>query len=214
MVYSKTGRRPYKKKMYKKKYKPSLYKQVQQLKSQVSSEVKFVDTALSAQPIVSAGTVTLLNGLGLGDAANQREGISIKMKSINAKVNVSANATALTNVSRWIFFIDTQPNGAAPTPADLLQTPSVNAMRNLSYTKRFKVLKDFRWTQVATSESGMKVLSFNIPIYNTFTRYIIGAGGGAVADIATNSLYLLSIGDQVTNGALWAGTIRFRFLDA
>ncbi len=175
MVYSKKMGR---KKTYKKKYKPSLYREVQQLKSKVgTAEVKFVDTALSAQPIVSGGTMTLLNGLGLGDAANQREGISVTLKSINAKINVSANATALVNVNRWIFFIDTQPNGVVPAAADLLQTPSVNAMRNLSYTKRFKVLKDFRWTQVSTSESGMKTLSFNIPIRGCNTRYIVGGGG-------------------------------------
>lgn len=215
MPYSKMGKRPYKKKAYKRGYKPSLYREVKQLKSRIgTAEVKFLDTALSGQPIVSGGTMTLLNGLGLGDAPNQREGISVTLKSVHVKINVSANATALTNVNRWIFFIDTQPNLTVPSGADLLLGPSVNAMRNLSFSKRFKVLKDYRWTQVATSESGMKTLQFDFPIRGFNTRYAVGAATGTIADIATNSLYLYSIGDQAVNGAVWAGNIRLRYLDA
>lgn len=190
-----------------------LWKDVKYLKGLVNAETKFIDNAYTAQVISTTPSFYLMNGIGQGVTGNTREGISIRAKSLNVKMNVSSNATALSNVSRLIFFIDTQPNGLAPVVGDILQQTNVNGMRNLGNGYRFRILKDLRFTQVYSSESQQKTISVNIPL-RFHTRYSVTGSTGTITDILTNSLYMMTIGDQApATGALWAGDLRFRWID-
>lgn len=131
--------------------------------------------------------------------------------------NLTAAVTAGTGVDqiqRVLVVIDGQPNGVAPGVTDVLSSASPNALPNISYRKRFKILMDKTFFLNASGEAGStRVFTGRVPV-NSITYYNAGSAG-TVADIATNSLYLITVGSQAagaTAGSL-TGTVYTRFYD-
>lgn len=159
----------------------------------------------------STPTLTLLNGLSLGTTSETRNGQSIKMVSMQLRMTGSINASATTTQVRFIIFRDRQANAAAPTAANLLENSTgINSPLNLDYGKRFKVYidKEFMMSLNGTAalryEKYMKVI-FHVD-YNT-------GNTGTIADITTNSLYILIMSDQATNTPTIAWYFRMRYID-
>lgn len=151
-----------------------------------------------------------------GDGPTNRTGIQVRSKSLTFKLNCAVGTSGV-NVNRFILFLDKQPNGVAPAIADLLTTGGsvtpIDALRNLGNSKRFIVIRDMRWTQVSTSDSQQRVFEFTVPL-KFLTQYYVGQNNGTVADIATNALWFMTVGDAALgNGSLMNGVIRYRFQD-
>lgn len=179
-------------------------------------EKKSVDVPATLANFTSAGTFTLLNGIIPGASVNQRVGRKISMKSISIRGMVywsQAGATPGNDYLRCILFYDRQPNGAAPSVADLLTdtdnaggtTSTAISDINISNADRFKVLRDWYWDipmpSSGTTPQNAEVLSTQrelvfkdfVPLKGMEVHFNAGTAG-TVADIATGSLYLLTIG--------------------
>lgn len=206
-------------KMPKKKASPSLVQKVAKLEKQVrlqKDEWKSVETYL-AGAAVTAGTFYLLNGTTQGDGINQREGRQIYVQSVQCNFRAEWNSAAATSPAtyRVILFMDKQSNGAAPAVGDLLDTSTAlacDALRNLNNRKRFKILLDRRYAMSPTGASNSAIVdSFYLKKFIT-TQYNAGTAG-TVADISSNSIYLLATSDEAVNGPNNSGHIRVRFTE-
>lgn len=184
---------------------------------QPQAEWKYLDTTVSVA-VNTTGTYTLLNGLVPGAGASQRVGMKVAIRSLELRFVGSCDLVGgLAQTNRFIILRDGQANGAAPAAlTDFLNTGTYLGVRALINRRRFKILRDraYELTPVAGDYSRK-----TFHIYMKFSRPIIteyNAGvAGTIADIATNSLYLITLGSEAlgnSDGAL-NGQARIRFTD-
>lgn len=183
------------------------------LVSQIAPELKNVDVAVSLAAN-NGGAVLLLNGVAPGTALNQRVGRRILLRSL--RYYLAASVTAATGVDQFhrvLVVLDSQPNGAALAAADVLDGGQSSQV-NISNQLRFKILLDRRIYLNASGEPDSARLIDGSIGMNTVVQFNSGVAG-TVADIATNSLYLVVLGSEaagVTAGTV-AGTTRVRYSD-
>lgn len=179
----------------------------------VAPETKVVDVTASLA-CNNGGAPLLLNGIAPGTALNQRIGRQVLLKKL--KYHLTAAVTAATGVDqihRVLIVRDSQPNAVALTMADVLDGGQQSQV-NISNQMRFKILLDERIYLNASGEPDSAQLLDGSISMNTITQFNAGVAG-TVADITTNSLYLLVVGSEaagVTAGTV-AGTIRCMFID-
>ncbi len=213
----------YKKRSYKKTYKkPTRYqnysagfgqlsRDVAKLKNLINVEFKRKDESITST-VSNAPTLELVNGLSKGDSEANREGNTVRWKSIQCQGYMKIHASAVSNIVRRIIFIDKQPNQAAPTASDVLTGSEGTyqySFRELDHRKRFVILKD----QSITLSQNRPIVQFAdyyshvdmITVYNTDT--------GNIADIETNSLYVMYMSDASSNSPSIAHKTRLRFID-
>lgn len=215
MPYRKRYRR---RRFYKKRAPPSrwsiysnagkqLWKDVKYLKNLINTEFKYLDTSAETG-VDDSGTLILLNGMTKGDSINTREGRTLRIKSVQLHININMNTSATRTRLKWALVIDKQVNGAAPNISDIYDNVLLN-FRNLNNRKRFVILKqglvntndDFP----ERDKSYYKRLNFKT-IYNA-------GNAGSIADINTNSFYLLLLSDENLNTPTINYTARIRFID-
>lgn len=122
------------------------------------------------------------------------------------------NASATNTTMRCIIFMDKQPNETAPTMAALLATTvagGVDAFRNLDNRKRFVILHDSR--MVVSTDFPERVHE-KYKKMSLVTQYDSG-NAGTIADITSNSLYMLQVSDEATNTPTQIFNVRLRFID-
>lgn len=184
-------------------------------------ENKFYDTSLVGSAIVSAatmaglekdpGTVNCISAPAQGDGESNRDGKSIKLLSVHVNGMVTAarqaDQTAADGSSECFvaLVLDTQTNGAQLNSEDVYTNPGADAslcshpLRNLQYSKRFKILKykiftlqnpTMAWDGTNIEQSGIQ-RSFrmdtrlNLPV--TFN-----ATGAGVSSVVDNSLHIIA----------------------
>lgn len=213
----------YQKKYFKRKYnRPAtrwenygaglgqLTKDVVKLKGLINTEFKTKDVTATSTAVPNAGVRILLNGLTKGDGYNNRDGRQVRFKSLQMKYSVEHSGAGAQNRVRVMVVVDKQPNQAAFTVADLLQDTAIPTLspRNLNARKRFAWLYDKSFT--LNDDYPEKIFKFYKKI-DCKTIYD-DSDGGAVADIQTNSIYMVMVSDHVT-GPLMTYYNRLRFVD-
>jgi len=180
-------------------------------------EWKFLDITVNNN-MDTTGVLLLLNGLQPGSSASQRIGMKVAIRSLEMKlIGFANNGTGVDQEHRWLVLLDRQANGAAPTAlTDFLAAGNTKGLRNLANRRRFKIIRDKRYYVNASGEPG-SAREFNL--YMKFRRPLMveyNAGvAGTVADIVSNSLYLVLIG-QYAPGAtagMLQGYARIRYTD-
>lgn len=181
-----------------------------------AGEWKYLDTA-ATYAVDSTGSLALLNGLTPGTGATERIGQKITIRSLEYRgYNYVTPTDGTDQLQRIILVLDRQANASALTIAGVLQSANVYSPRNLQNRKRFKILYDKTFNLNASAEAGsrrftkfyMKLRRPIITDYNT-------GNAGTVADIVTNSLYLINLGTNPA-GATAGGSIswiRMRYTD-
>lgn len=190
---------------------PSLRRQVMNVKKSVKElqnkdELKYLDTFINATAMSSTSTLTLLNGMTLGDDVSNREGNEISPTSIQCKYNLLQSGLAVGQglICRHIVFWDSQTNGAAPSAGDLLDLATITlptiAPYKRQYQKRFKVIHDKTHTfSVGSVDPTSPTTQIVSPSYHghfkralsRVVKYRNAQNAGTVVDIASNSLYSL-----------------------
>nr|DAW01721.1 MAG TPA: STNV protein [Cressdnaviricota sp.] len=161
----------------------------------------------------STGTLALLNGIARGDDINERTGRQVVMRSLQLKLQTSVTAgTGTDQVQRYMIVLDSQTNAAALTLAQVLGGSSTIAFPLLENRMRFKILYDRFVAFNATAEPGSKKTfvinkKLNVPV--TFNA----GDAGTVADIVSNSLYLIVLSTNAAGAtagsATYASRIRY-----
>lgn len=203
---------------------------------QAKMELKHVDTLIAAVQMVSDPAVAqtiLLNPLLQGLSDRTRLADDTWFTSIQVKLSISTVGTSIVgNTCRYIIFRDKQSNGAAPTFTQLLDNSTITnltqAPYNMDNKKRFKIIADRRFSMNPslvtgfTPATGATTSTLSIDNVHTFRRKLSFStnyglsNAGTIADISTNSVYILLLSDASTaggNGPPVNGGIRMLYKD-
>lgn len=176
----------------------------------INVEYKNCRKTYNDEDITSVGSIAYLNPIGQGDDSDDRNGNSIRAKSILARLRITF--TAGGDATQWIrimLFQDLQNAGTVPTIAELLDTTDVSSPRNLENTRRFKTIWDK--TITLTAEKGGRILNIYKKL-NSVVRFI--DTDDTQASAGNGTYYMLTLSEQVAgNYPTIDGVIRFRFID-
>lgn len=188
----------------------------------IGPELKTIDSgSVGPNTNATAGAVLLINGVATGTDYNTRTGRKTVIKSILARISFLTLVSASDNdgeIVRYMLVQDTQPNGAAPTVANILQTATWDAPMNLDNRDRFRVLLDKHWTDSANVYTANVLTQGNTrPSFRTHylkkTIEVQYSGTGAtIGSIASNSIYFLYISCNGSSTVNYAN-FRVRFID-
>lgn len=183
----------------------ALSRDVAKMKNFVNTEFKYFDdtTAFTNIPYITAvgvGTPLLmsLNDVPRGTAGNEREGMSIRIKSLQYCCTLDNTTTSsLPCRVRMIFFLYLRPDGVAPTLGNLLDLTTdpdpINAFRNLNYKSTFSILRD-RVYKLDTSAPQHQAETKMYKRFNFHTNWTVGNTDGT--NITKNALYCYVFCDQ------------------
>ena len=122
------------------------------------------------------------------------------------------HASATNTTIRYFCFLDKQPNAAAPTMADIVDTSAssaVDAFRNLSNRKRFVFLKEFRFTLDQDNSETTRKWYRKLDLKTIYDD----SDTGNISDITTASLFFYLVSDEGTNLPTVITNHRLRFID-
>nr|QUS52621.1 capsid protein [Mute swan feces associated circular virus 16] len=210
-------------------------------------ETKYFDSSLTGQAItanstftgceLNPGTKLCLNCPTQGTGASNRDGRKITMTSIEITGSITQAAQADQTAADTVptvylaLVLDTQTNGGSATGLDseLVYTnpsgvaaTSTAPLRNMLYSKRFKVLKvwceDLRplqavydGTNIEQAGQGTKFKIFKSFGRNGLTTEFLG-NAGTVADITDNGLFVVGVcGPNTTTTPTINYNARLRF---
>lgn len=178
-------------------------------------EFKVKDTSLSGPVDQTTARYYLLNGTSRGSDIGNRNGRKITVRSVQINLGLEANAGGTSQWHRVMLVVDRQPNGVALDVAQVLQTVSPFAVRNLENRKRFNILYDHTfWILPGGINGSLRMIKYYKKMFLDVTYNTNDAG--TIGDISTNSLYLIVFGSQPAGATAGAsnGIGRIRFTDA
>lgn len=185
-------------------------------------EKKVIDTAAVNHNCDTTGLVSLINGVAQGSDFNNRIGRKVTIKSVQLRGHFTSQDGEVADCyCRLLIVYDRQPNGALPSVTDVLTASTSVSFMNLNNRERFVILAEHsialadKSSLVAGDQWRGSPTTASVDIYRKVDLPVIFDGTGAtIGDIQTGSLFVLSIGDQVTNNAYnCALTTRVRFVD-
>lgn len=119
-------------------------------------EKKFIDQGITSLGIVNTvtgseidpGTTNCLNAVAQGDGPTNRDGRKYHVLSVHVRgyINfVDETAPYTSDHCRILLVLDKQTNAAQLNAEDVLvsSTPATGAFRNLEFSERFRVLREF-----------------------------------------------------------------------
>lgn len=186
------------------------------------TEKKFLDTAISgtiptAPAIPTGGQICLVAD---GDDAFNRDGRQIVIKSISARINLTyvpaAQATTAC-LATLLLVLDTQANGTAAAPTDVVIGSFENTFNVLANNQRFKILyrKVIRFEPMAGVSTAYNNIVHHIEMYKK-CNYTISYSGttGVVGEIKSNNIFWMWCVNiaGANNLITGAGTTRIRFV--
>jgi len=197
-----------------------------------SIEKKVIDINQTTYAVENTGTVLgLLNGCAPGSQNYNRVGRKINLKSLQIRGFFYNTATASgARLVRMIIVYDKQPNGAAPTYANIVSSQNIAGttsslscdMVNLDNRNRFEIIRDKCWDFAPISNVTDQALAGSpqtycvnefIPLKNRQTIYNAGTAG-TIGDIQSGSLYVFFIANTANGtGSTFLGSFRTRFID-
>lgn len=177
-------------------------------------ELKSLDVAVN-MAANTTGAVGLLNGLIQGTDFDERVGRQIQMVRLELQLlDYVTGGTGVDQFHRIMVVRDKQANGVALGVTDVLNAANVTSGLNLDNRHRFVVMYDeTAYLNASAEPQSARVLHRDVNI-NSLTTYDSGVAG-TVADINTNSLYLIVVGSAAAGAEAGsvAGNARLRFYD-
>jgi len=172
------------------------------------------DSAIfSAKSVDNVSTYYALNCPAQGNSDNERIGKQIKMKSLFIRGDITINTSILDDAyCRIVVYMDMQNNNTTPGASsvipfeELTSFGSYNAMRNLDYTSRFKILHDemlhFK-PQFTSWYNGAAAVHQTHACSLPFTKFVdlkamkvnYNATGATSASIVDNAIYVCAFMD-------------------
>lgn len=166
-------------------------------------ELKLIDVNASATDVTLAGTWQLLNGTSTGTDYQLRIGRKIRVKSIQLRGYLRPTDPTTVVPQRWDLYViyDKQSDGSAPTTTAFLENSTAVSFTNLNNRRRFMVLGHICGYLGSNGANGALAPGGEAIDWGAAVdlETIYNGTGGTIADIATGSIYLLSI-SSTTSG--------------
>lgn len=184
-------------------------------------ELKYVDIAAATYVSDTTGSVTLLNGIAVGDDNTTRNGRQVTIKSVQVRGKfVPVDGSTVASKARLMLVWDNAAAGATAAIAAILTAATSSSFPLVNNANRFTILVDRTFTigqfdTTATQAIAGSPTVHDIEIYkrvNAVTQY--NGTGATDASIQNGALLMVTIAD---NAAAAGGTFtlatRVRFVD-
>lgn len=191
---------------------PYIKKAVHGLMGIANAELKTViDNDGGTIGAVSTGSwnvIALTKNIARGDQDNNRDGNSVKAKSIQIKGYVQPDPDSTLTHIRFLMITDKDGQGSDPTASELLQDQTnLFSFTNPDTTKRFVVMRDM----TITLESGVRI-ERKINIFKNLYTHLKWPVAGSSAE--NNHIYILmATDDESSNLPTYNLQWKFRFYD-
>jgi len=107
----------------------------------LNAEFKVIEST-KAGSVSTAASTTWLTGTAQGDASDDRDGSSLKIKKLAIRYRVAANsAGAVGSALRVVLFVDTANAGVLPTGSEVVGS-GMSSFPTVNSFDRFKILYD------------------------------------------------------------------------
>jgi len=147
-----------------------------------------------------------------GDDYDERNGRSIRLKSLEWFGNLTMNASATNSQYRLIIFVDHANQGVAPAVTDLLVSDAFASMRNGApdNMKRYTILSDELYLLDSDSHGATLVVK---GFRKLETHMKFSGTGAAVASQGENSIWAYAVSNEATNTVAQNVNFRLRYID-
>jgi len=187
-------------------------KNTKKLSNSLQGEKKFIDNENAGFVVTDAGTIFLLNGVGVGDTSSTREGRRTLLKHIKFNFELVHDPLITTSNVRIILLKDSMNNGGGlPAILDILNSDDVSSQYTVNNIPQYTILWDrvfelsnvFKPCIVRTKKKKLKI---NVWHNNN------GSGNDS---IQKNAIFLLALSDVpvANNPPTMIYRNRFRFID-
>jgi len=186
-------------------------------------ELKYVDTAISQEFDATAGVLTPINLLAVGDDNTSRDGRQVTIKSVQLALSVTRQVGFANEDLRVMLVWDNAVNsGAAPTIMGTILdnstvTTPASCFPKVDNAQRFTILYDSKVQVGPISATATQAFSANTVArwdaykkINQVTQY--SGTTAAIGSIQNGGLYLITLGSLAT-GSTCVGGVRVRFTD-
>lgn len=186
------------------------------------AEMKHVSTALSSSTLQATPLNQSLCILSQGTAQGTRIGNNIRIKRINLRAYVTANASAVRDVVRVLVVLDNQPNGAAPTVSGangVLIAQTVESGYNLDTVshgmgpQRYRVLFD-RVVVLNQQYATQTKTAYLKRSWSVDMPVVYQSNAGTIADLTTKNISVIAFSTTATNQASITGAGQICYIDA
>lgn len=163
----------------------------------------------------TTGSVTLIPSIPQGSATNERIGRKVTLKSIQMRGYAVSNATTLVTYCRVMIVYDRQPNKALAGITDILDSADSLSFPNSGNSDRFRTLYNKSFAVVGNNTTGGQQTEKSMHVMDWFknvnlpVQYATGASG-AITNITTGSLLLVTCGNVISSTADGDLTVGFR----
>lgn len=191
-----------------------VWRDVKYLKSIVNVEFKRIDLdsgQFSPLDLGGPPTPILMTGTVQGDGPSNRDGNSIRLKSLYMKVHMERDATATKPHTRyrWMIVKSVYNNNALPGLGDILaQTTNYMSPLNVDESTGYKVLLDRSYTVTADHPSQEAKFYLKLGHHAKYSSTT-----AAIGDTTSGHLFLIVFVDDNTNNDFAQYNTRIRFVD-
>lgn len=170
-----------------------------------TQELKYFDSSLVS---ATAGLVSPINNIPLGDDISTRDGRKVMMKKVEVNIVTSVTAGGATPAPRYCIVYDKANNGVLPVIGSIFNASTTGAMPIIENEKRFKILYDNYGGYgrgrdpiqgFVAGETYTFIDQMKMPL-NHETRFD-ATGSGTIAGTLTGALYLVFLGGAGTTSA-------------
>lgn len=194
------------------------------IKGAISSslrELKFVDIASASYVGDTTGTVTMLNGIAVGDDNTTRDGRQVSIESVQIRGKfVNFDTTSAATMCRLLVVWDNAANGVIATMAQILTAATSNSFPLIDNANRFTILSDQQYVVGPQDTTATQTLAPSPAIAPINLYKKIGAmtqyngTGATIASIQNGALLMVTIGDTgAGGGGVFSLATRVRFKD-
>lgn len=197
--------------------KRSRISRVQRARGEPGYVDKTVNTTMDA-----TGSIQLIATIPQGAGTKQRVGKKITLTSMQMRGYIYNNTAAALNDVAYMIVYDKRPTGAMPLITAILNDTKPSAMNNDDNASRFQILKRVDAMLIGNTGSpetlttaAAKSADWWLSLKNRPCEFG-SLATGAIGDITTGALYLVSVGNNATGttAASLAGWIRVKYNDA
>lgn len=176
------------------------------VKGLINVEKKFFDVNQSGLISGATGTCYPLSQISQGDAYNNRDGNTVRAKSLLIRNEYAMSASSEYDFIRVLIFTDNQNSGTTPTVLDVLETANSNSPLNHLNGSRFTIHRDFKLALKKDLNATQTKTYINL---NQHLKY----SSGTATDTREGNLYILFQPSDGTNPSSYSYNSRLRFID-
>lgn len=187
------------------------------VKAVVHAEAKknagYVDLAYATYNMDTTGSIALVATIAQGAGVQQRIGKKASYKSVQVRGLCHSNTATTVADGAILLVYDREPTGALPAITAILNTATSQSFLNDDNSKRFRIMRRWDYTYCGPVGTPTSASAYSMDEWVDMKNLPVqfkAAATGAIGDIATGALYVVTVGNIAAGTAAPVANIGFR----